>query len=375
MTVLLALAVLAAAPSQRADPRQNTKAATRDGQDAKRAVATADVARLSSNITSASIRPPARPRWPGPQGDLRAAPIYSFALAPCGVDNRRAIENLLAWLRKGPKNEYAVALIPGSSEALCHHCSWTRNSRDPHWVEPNFRSRLRHAFLLLLEGIVHTVVISGGSIDKEHKEYNEAIFGLREMVSEYGARFKQRAADGLGDRIEDRLIVDPWAIHSEVNVRNADRLTRLLGLDRNLIVTEVGSIKRQGWYFVNHNTPFAFDHRTKGQFGFEFGEFEELGKAPVLKRYAPKSVLDRNGVRPAQYLNSAGSHPEIEYVPKGVDTAAIAHWKLPTLQLLMDSKRAPRWDVAEKEAKERGFKPLPPDLAAVGRSCSTLKRR
>ena len=331
----------------------------------------ADVSRY---ITSSNDRPPKRPAWKGPMAELAASPIRRVASAPCGVDNGRALEKLLAFLKTNPPNEYAVALVPGSSEAQCHHCSWTR-ANDPHWVEPNFRSRLRHAFLLLQESVVHTVIISGGSIDKDHPEYNEAIFGARELISEYAARF--HPADQSGDTLADRIVVDPWAIHSEVNVRNGDRLTRLLGLDRNLVVTEVGSIKRQGWYFVHHGAPLAFDHRAAGQFGFSLGEFEELGTAPVFKRYAPKSIKDRLGVRPAQYLNSAGSHPEIEYVPKGVDTAAIAHWSLRGPGELMQA--ADHWDLGAKELAElqrkHQYTPLVPDLAKVGNSCATLKRR
>ncbi len=332
----------------------------------------ADVSRY---ITSSSARPTARPAWHAPLAELTASPIYSFANAACGVDNKRAIDGLIAFLRGKPPNEYAVALVPGSSEAQCHHCAWTRAS-DPHWVEPNFRSRLRHAFLLLQEGVVHTVILSGGSIDPAHPEYNEAIFGFREMVAEYSGRFQP--ADKSGGTLAERIIVDPWAIHSEVNVRNADRLTRLLGLERNLVVTEVGSIKRQGWYFVHHGAPLAFDHRCTGQFGFHLGQFEELGDAPVFKRYAPKSIKDRLGVRPAQYLNSAGSHPEIEYIPKGVDTAAIAHWDLQGAQALLDHG-GKRWDLGANDlaslSKDPKWRPIVPDGSAVGKSCASLQRK
>lgn len=329
-------------------------------------------ANVSRYISSSSSRPPARPAWPGPSADLAASPIASFQLDDCGVNNRSALDNLLAFLKAKPLMEYPVAVVPGSSEGACHHCSWTRK-QDPHWVEPNFRSRLRHAFILLTEGVVHTVVISGGSIDKDHPEYNEAVFGFRELISEYGGRFVKNL-DGSHDRLEDRVIVDPWAIHSEVNVRNGDRLTRLLGLDRNLVVTEVGSIKRQGWYFVHHSMPFAFDHRAKSMFGFSLGQFEETDGAQPLKHYQPRNVVDRVGTHPAQYTNSAGNHPELEYVKQGVDTSAIAHWGLRSLRELT-ARGGQRWDVGDAEAHGAGFVQLAPDKAAIGKSCKTLQRR
>jgi len=327
---------------------------------------------VSRYISSSKSRPPARPAWPGPAAALQSSPIASFQVDECGVNNRRSLDNLIAFLKTNPAMEYPLAVVPGSSEAACHHCSWTRKA-DPHWVEPNFRSRLRHAFILLLEGVVHTVVISGGSIDKDHPEYNEAVFGARELISEYAGRFATNL-DGSKDRLEDRVLVDPWAIHTEVNVRNGDRLTRLLGLDRNLVVTEVGSIKRQGWYFVHHGAPLAFDHRAKNLFGFALGQFEETDGAPPLKHYLPRNQPDRNGVHPAQYTNSAGNHPDLDYVRDGVDTSAIAHWGLRSLSELMDGS-GQRWDVAEKEAKAAGYVALAPDRLKVGQSCASLKRK
>ena len=328
-------------------------------------------ANVSRYITSSS-KPPARPKWAGPAAALLASPIAQFDLPECGVNNRRALDNLVAFLRTNPSMEYPLAVVPGSSEAACHHCAWIRKA-DPHWVEPNFRSRLRHAFILLLEGVVHTVVISGGSIDPAHPEYNEAVFGARELISEYSAAFAKNV-DHSGDKLEDRVIVDPWAIHSEVNVRNGDRLTRLLGLDRNLVVTEVGSIKRQGWYFVHHGAPLAFDHRAKNMFGFALGQFEETDGAPPLKHYLPRNQPDLNGVHPAQYTNSAGNHRELAYVQDGVDTSAIAHWGLRSYKELVDGTGGQRWDVAESEAASKDYKPLAPDRTKVGRSCATLGR-
>jgi hypothetical protein len=324
-------------------------------------------------------KPKRRPDWVGPNASLRTSQIYKLKIEACGVDNARAIERLVAFLKTKSRNEFALAVVPGSSEGACHHCAWPqRKPKDPHWVEPNFRSRLRHAFLLLLEGVVHSVLISGGSIDKRHPAYNEAIYGFKEMVSEYGRRFAER----VGGNLADRLIVDPWAIHSEVNVRNGDRLTRLLGLDRNVIVTEVGSMKRQGWWIVESGGSaivWSFRATAKRKFGFEIGDFAELGKAPVFKRYAPKSVPDRLGVRPAQYLNSAGSHPEIEYIRSGsgaeaVDTAAIGHWNLRSLGELMQGGDA-RWDLGKRDKEFGRAVMLPPQLDRVGQACRTLSKR
>jgi hypothetical protein len=337
------------------------------------------IAASVSQYISSSTRPPARPAWKGPDPLLTRSQLYTFKLGPCGVDNQKSIDKLVTFLRTNPAMEYALAVVPGASEQACHHCAWPYRKPDGHWVDPNFRSRLRHAFLLLLDGVVHSVLISGGSIDAQYRQYDEAIYGLREMLSEYGPRFAQR----VGGRLEERLIVDPWAIHSEVNVRNGDRLTRMLGLERNLIVTEVGSMKRQGWWFVNHKQqiplvkwemPWSFDAISRKRFGYALGEFEELGQAPIFKRYLPRSAADRLGNHPAQYTNSAGSHPEIEYVLHGVDTAAIAHFGLRTLAELMQGGDA-RWDLGPLDGDFSKGPMLPPSAADVGKACQTATWR
>jgi hypothetical protein len=331
----------------------------------------------TSQYIKSRHKPAARAAWKAVDPALASSSLRAVKFAGCGVDNAHALDAITAALRSSPMQpEYALAVVPGSSEGMGHHVAWQQGGGgDSHWVEPNFRSRLRHAFLLLLDGAVGAILISGGSIDAAHPDYNEAVYGYRELISEYGALYKSRT----GGKLEDHVVVDPFAIHSEVNVRNGDRLTRLLGLDRNIVVTETGSMKRQGWWFTNAIGGFGL-HCEKA-LGFKLGDMEELAGAPVLKNYAPKSEKDHNGVAPAQYLNSAGSHPEVSYIqsakpPKkgeAVDTVAIAHFNLATTAQLMAGGDA-RWDLGQKDA-EFGAKTYEPDVNAVNAACGSLGKK
>ena len=329
----------------------------------------------TSQYIQSKHKPAARPAWKAVDPALASSSLRAVKFPGCGVDNAHALDAIAAALKANPTQpEYALAVVPGSSEGECHHCAWPqRGGGDSHWVEPNFRSRLRHAFLLLLDGAVQAIFISGGSIDGDHADYNEAVYGYRELISEYGALYQSRT----GGKLADHVVVDPFAVHSEVNVRNGDRLTRLLGLDRNIVVTETGSMKRQGWWFTH---PIGgFEGMCEKRFGHRLGEMEELGGAPVFKNYAPKSEKDHHGVTPAQYLNSAGSHPEVDYIqsakPKGeaVDTVAIAHFSLATTAQLMGGGDA-RWDLGQKDA-EFGSKTYKPDVAAVNAACGSLGKK
>ncbi len=343
-------------------------------------VASADVApsglaaNVSNHIISSKKRPSRPAAWHGPEIYLRDSSIYALNVSHCDVDNARAIERLLTFLRTNPRMEYPLVVVPGSSEGAGHHTAWPqRKPDDRHWVDPNFRSRLRHAFLLLLRGVAHTVLISGGSIDAAHNEYNEAIYGLRAMLSEYAGRFPA----SLGP-LSERLIVDPWAIHSEVNVRNGDRLARLIGLDRNLIVTEAG-LFHQTWWFVrsgDKTIPWSFDHAFANSMGYAPGELQDLNDAPIFQRFAPPYEKDRSGKLPGFWINSAGRTPEIEYVHSSsgafaTNTAVIAHWGFASLRTLGDE----RWDLGPRDKDFKRSPIPPPNFDRIGKACESLRTK
>ena len=72
-------------------------------------------------------------------------------------------------------------------------------------------------------------------------------------------------------------------------------------------------------------------------------------------------------------MNSAGNHPEIEYVVGGVDTIVLMHLRLRTLAELFQGGDG-RWDLGPRDG-DFGKPPVVPDLRAVGGACRTLRLR
>jgi len=368
----LILALLAApgaeATKARPPPTSSKQSAPQQGPGAA-----IDAATVSNYMGfSQDSRMPSARNLHGPQRltALTATELFKFSIPACGISNTVAINRLINWLRTGPRNEYALALVPGTSERTGHHSAWVSAPIDSHWVEPEYRARLRQAYLLLREGIVHSLVLSGGSIDFNHQEYNEAVSGYREMIAAYAADFRRSAA-AHGDTLQQRIIVDPYAFHSWTNPRNTDRLSLWLGLDRNLIVTTAGD-NTQGWWYVNHDHVahtwltgsirfVALDGISRSKLGYTLGSFGQLG-GPTTSVFGtgessrPVLPLVRNYRRLVRGAPADGAF---------ISTMAIAHWNLNP-----ETMRDPKWDVGANE--HDGW---PPDKSAIAAACGDPHRR
>lgn len=278
--------------------------------------------------------PPWRPLGQADVDRLHHADIYAQV-----SENHTPIDHLVQRdLPARPWQEFWIALVPGSSEARGHHAMWTpQQGDDPDArVEPEFVSRLHHAYRLLDEGIVRYVVISGGSVDPQHTDYNEGRRGREEFLRRWGDAFHS-SAEARGDALADRVIVDPWAIHSTANVRNCDRLCALLGLDRNLIVTTQVSpygwpfrwlpvFQReaaQGYYFTDPNARRYLDQHARREVGYTLGSFRMLDQGPDGGNVFGTGAADNPGV-----------------APDAIPTEVILHWELNRPRLLTDA----HWD-------------------------------
>jgi len=265
---------------------------------------------------------PLPPRWSPPDlAPLHATPIYTDP----DSDNSSVLDRLVRDLPAEPWREFWIALVPGSSEARGHHTAWVAPSDDdparPALVEPEFRARLDHAYRLLTEGVVRYIMVSGGSIDDRAPDYNEGRRGLAQLVTDHADGWAL-CAQSRGDPLGARVIVDPYAMHSVSNVRNCDRLSVLVGLDRNLIVTTAGTFK-QGWWLTNDPPIGSFASACQSQLGYTLGSFEQISPGPS----GDNIFGTGRDVDPSIPENAA------------FRTMVIAHWGLPSASLLAD----PNW--------------------------------
>ena len=80
---------------------------------------------------------------------------------------------------------------------------------------------------------------------------------------------------------ESQVLVEPYARHTTTNLRNADKLSVDLGLNRNLIVTtmptgnslSVSGLRAQGFFLLGH-TLDSFDLLCLNSFGYTLGSFD-----------------------------------------------------------------------------------------------------
>jgi hypothetical protein len=249
---------------------------------------------------------------------LHGTPIYRED----SVDNQAALDQLLRRdLPADAQRELWLALVPGSSEANGHHRAWLPAGPSDPVVEPEYHARLRHAYRLLDNEIVKYLILSGGSIDAAHPDYNEARLGRAQLLHDYSDAFARSPASG-GDSLASRLIVDPFALHSVSNVRNAARLATLLGLDRLLIVTTSG-LFTQGWWLTHAPPLGSFAQAADRQLGYELGRFTTLPTG------------DSGGNQFGSGQNDAPLGP-VAAIP----TAVILHWAFPAGELMIDD----RWE-------------------------------
>lgn len=174
------------------------------------------------------------------------------------------------------QQEFWIVNVPSSAEQLGHHSAWHRH--DGQWVEPEYAERLRGAYRLLHAGVVRYIFVSGGSIIRAPRPHDgrddprlpnldylgtsypynvDAMCGRQFLLDNFSAHWDAPPSgsdlaslaaisarqdlrperQGQHDRLDTRIIVDNYAMHTESNVRNCDRLCAWLGLERNLIST------------------------------------------------------------------------------------------------------------------------------------------
>lgn len=187
--------------------------------------------------------------------------------------NSDALELFQSERAGGITAEHWLALVPGTSEQWGHH----KAPPDGVLISDEYQRRLDRAAGLLFAGHVRFVFVSGGSVDAERPDYNEAERGKQYLVSK-----------GVDAR---RVFLDPFAEHSTSNVRNADKLAVQLGLERILIVTTMpqgatlgpGDIATQGYYFLYHQIS-SFDSSAVSHFGYRLGSFARVyfGSEPAI---------------------------------------------------------------------------------------------
>jgi hypothetical protein len=266
-------------------------------------------------FTPDSVPMPRRWTAPDPQ-PLRESELYRIGVA----DNRTPLENLLTRdLLAQPEVEFWIALVPGSSEARGHHKAW--RSDDGTLVEPEFRSRLNHAYRLLSNGFVHYVLVSGGPVDPSAPDYVEGLRGREQLLRDWSADWPGSPFSN-GDPLAARVIVDPFAMHSESNVRNADRLCALLNLDRNLIVTTSGLFK-QGWWFTHDPIFGSFESICRSHLGYTLGSFMALDPGP-------------NGDN--EFGTGRNDYPDAPPAP--FPSEVILHWNIARDDVLRDGRYA-----------------------------------
>jgi hypothetical protein len=229
--------------------------------------------------------------------------------------------------------EFWIVNVPSSSEQLGHHVPWRRH--DGQWVEPEFAERLRGAYRLLHAGVVRYVFISGGKIVRLPDPNNgqrmpdfrssdgtsypaniDAMCGREYMLQNFSAHWDatpngtdtastlahmarqdlRPETYGQHDPLSSRILVDPYAIHTESNVRNCDRLCAWLGLERNLICTTFAkpSLKyAQGDGFCNVMAEWVTQLKFLG-FGYSEGSFHRLRSTIALD--GTRTAPDGTGV-------------------------------------------------------------------------------
>jgi hypothetical protein len=249
---------------------------------------------------------------------LHDTDVYLFD----GADNRTPLDRLLQRdLPSRPFTEFWIALVPGCSEQNGHHRAFVPQKPGDPLVEPEFLARLHHAYRLLDNDIVQAMVISGGSVDAQAPDYNEALRGREQLLRDRAGDFTSSPA-ARGDSLASRIIADPFAIHSVSNVRNAARLAILLGLDRLLVVTTKGLFK-QGWWLTGRPPIGSFTQAAEAQVGYDLGAFELLDPGPRGDN---------------QFGTGAADDPDAPLEP--IATEVILHWNLSRGHILAD----PHWD-------------------------------
>lgn len=201
-------------------------------------------------------------------------PAAALVNGPLWAPNQEAIALFLEECMVQTDRDLWLAVVPGTSEQWGHHKAppsdmEARGTR----LSDEFRRRLDDAWSLLDAGAVRFLLVSGGAVDPDRPEYIESERGRDYLLETYAGRWP------AGD-LPQRILVDPLALYSTTNVRNADKLAVDLGLHRNVIVTTMptgsplsaADYATQGFYFLFHKIS-TFDARCRSDFGYPLGEF------------------------------------------------------------------------------------------------------
>lgn len=201
-------------------------------------------------------------------------PAAALVSGPLWAPNERGIALFLEERTTQAGRDLWLAVVPGTSEQWGHHkAPPTDVEARGTMLSDEFRERLDDAWALLQAGAVRFILVSGGAVDADRPQYVESERGREYLLATYATRWPE------GD-LADRILVDPLALHSTTNVRNADKLSVDLGLNRNLIVTTMptgstlsaADYATQGFYFLFHKVS-SFDARCQADLGYVLGEF------------------------------------------------------------------------------------------------------
>lgn len=211
----------------------------------------------------------------GPEID-GAVPSASLQASALWADNQAPAELLVSEREALPAQDLWLAVVPGASEQWGHHrAPPASDDPDDTLISDEFRARLDMAWLFLASGVVRFVLVSGGAVDASRPDYVEALRGRAYLIAAHGDAWSGPGALG------DRILIDPLAEHSTTNLRNADKLSVDLGLNRNLIVTtmptgnslSVSGLRAQGFFLLGH-TLDSFDLLCLNSFGYTLGGFD-----------------------------------------------------------------------------------------------------
>ena len=240
--------------------------------------------------------PNAPDAWPGVHSRLTGSRIVQYDGNPnaslrlwmngeADTDNTAAINSFKQQLDQGySSREFWMVLVPGTSEVPDHHTMYVPSGSDDPRVDvvsPEFRARLDHAYQLLQRDVVKFIVVSGGAIDLMHPEYVEAKRGKAYLIGKY-------AGGDVNSELWNKIIVEPWAVHSEMNLRNGAAIAGLLGLDRLLVLTTYRTAKFDQGYFFEHMHAYpanaahgkTIDGFCDSGIGYRLGDMKKLDAGP-----------------------------------------------------------------------------------------------
>ena len=189
-----------------------------------------------------------------------------------GAPNAAAISLMLSEKELSNDPDHWLGVVPGTSEQWGHHkAPPAAEEAKGVLISAEYQQRLDTAFLLFQAGAVRYLLITGGTVDADRPDYNEAERGEDYLLRQYGEETPDLA---------ERILLDPLAEHSTTNLRNADKLSVDVGLCSNVVITTIPArglmsaydFSVQGFYFLYHGIS-SYDAACKDDFGYTLGDF------------------------------------------------------------------------------------------------------